>query len=67
MTDESWPSVRGANVVMPNLTLPKYRALYEIYPDKACLAETVEECHHCFDRANRRLGRQPGRGRGDAR
>ena len=30
--------VRGANVVMPNLTPPKYRALYEIYPDKACIA-----------------------------
>ena len=29
---------RGANVVMPNLTPVKYRALYEIYPGKACLA-----------------------------
>ncbi|MEE8450850.1 MAG: [FeFe] hydrogenase H-cluster radical SAM maturase HydE [Thermoguttaceae bacterium] len=26
---------RGANVIMPNLTPPKYRALYEIYPDYA--------------------------------
>ncbi len=40
--------VRGANVVMPNLTPPKYRALYEIYPDKACIAETGEACHHCL-------------------
>ena len=30
--------MRGANVVMPNLTPPQYRALYEIYPDKACIA-----------------------------
>jgi biotin synthase len=28
---------RGANVVMPNLTPVKYRALYEIYPGKACI------------------------------
>ena len=27
---------RGANIVMPNLTPPEYRAKYEIYPDKAC-------------------------------
>ena len=33
---------------MPNLTPPKYRALYEIYPDKACIAETGEACHHCL-------------------
>ncbi|MBM4040413.1 MAG: [FeFe] hydrogenase H-cluster radical SAM maturase HydE, partial [Planctomycetes bacterium] len=30
---------RGANVVMPNLTPPQYRALYEVYPAKACLFE----------------------------
>ena len=42
--------VRGANVVMPNLTPPEYRALYEIYPHKACLAETGEECHDCLTR-----------------
>ena len=40
--------VRGANVLMPNLTPTKYRALYEIYPDKACIAETGEACHHCL-------------------
>ena len=45
--------VRGANVVMPNLTPPKYRALYEIYPDKACIAETGEACHHCLSATDR--------------
>ena len=39
---------RGANVVMPNLTPPKYRALYEIYPGKACIAETAEACQACL-------------------
>lgn len=58
--------VRGANVVMPNLTPTKYRALYEIYPDKACIAETGEACHHCLSRRIKTIGRQPGRGRGDS-
>jgi biotin synthase len=39
---------RGANVVMPNLTPPEYRALYEIYPDKACVRETGDACHTCL-------------------
>ena len=58
--------VRGANVVMPNLTPVKYRALYEIYPDKACIAETGEACQHCLNGRIRAIGRQPGQGRGDA-
>jgi biotin synthase len=32
---------RGANVVMPNLTPPEYRALYQIYPGKAAVQETA--------------------------
>ncbi len=58
--------VRGANVVMPNLTPPQYRALYEIYPDKACIAETDEACHYCLGTRIEALGRRPGRGRGDS-
>jgi biotin synthase len=58
--------VRGANVVMPNLTPTKYRALYEIYPDKACIAESGEACHHCLAGRIASLGRQTGRGRGDS-
>jgi biotin synthase len=58
--------VRGANVVMPNLTPPKYRTLYEIYPDKACIAETGEACHHCLTGRIESIGREPGRGRGDS-
>jgi biotin synthase len=59
--------VRGANVVMPNLTPVKYRALYEIYPDKACIAETGEACHHCLTARIKTLGREPGQGRGDSK
>ncbi len=58
--------VRGANILMPNLTPTKYRALYEIYPDKACIAETGEACHHCLNRRIAALGRAIGQGRGDS-
>jgi biotin synthase len=57
--------MRGANVVMPNLTPSKYRALYEIYPSKACIQETAWACHSCLDRRVRSIGRRAGIGRGD--
>ncbi len=57
---------RGANVVMPNLTPPQYRALYAIYPEKACLAETALACHSCLAARIRSLGRDVGQGRGDS-
>ncbi len=56
----------GANVVMPNLTPPQYRALYEIYPDKACVNETAEQCHSCLAARIHRVGRCIGAGPGDA-
>ncbi|HUC84383.1 MAG TPA: [FeFe] hydrogenase H-cluster radical SAM maturase HydE [Candidatus Acidoferrales bacterium] len=55
---------RGANVLMPNLTPPKYRRLYEIYPAKACIAETDTACHGCLSMRIRAMGRQIGRGQG---
>ncbi|HAU38649.1 MAG TPA: [FeFe] hydrogenase H-cluster radical SAM maturase HydE [Phycisphaerales bacterium] len=58
---------RGANVVMPNLTPAKYRAMYEIYPAKACIRETADQCHHCMKRRILSIGRKIGRGRGDSR
>jgi biotin synthase len=56
----------GANVVMPNLTPPAFRALYEIYPDKACVNETAEQCHPCLSGRIAKIGRTVGTGRGDA-
>ncbi len=56
----------GANVVMPNLTPPEYRALYEIYPDKACVNETAEQCHSCLAARIHSVGRCIGSGSGDA-
>lgn len=55
---------RGANIIMPNLTPLKYRALYEIYPDKACVGETAEACRTCLDDRIHALGRQVGSGPG---
>ena len=58
---------RGANVVMPNVTPVKYRALYEIYPSKACINETDEQCHACMRNRILSINRIPGEGRGDSR
>ncbi|MHB1037174.1 MAG: [FeFe] hydrogenase H-cluster radical SAM maturase HydE [Pirellulales bacterium] len=58
--------MRGANVIMPNLTPPEYRAAYEIYPAKACLAETAERCGNCVEARIASIGRSVGVGRGDS-
>lgn len=55
---------RGANVVMPNLTPVKYRAMYEIYPAKACIGESAEDCSGCLRSRIARIGRQVGQGQG---
>ncbi len=58
--------VRGANIVMPNLTPPKYRIHYEIYPNKACIQESAGLCHRCMDVRIESIGRTRGSGRGDS-
>ncbi|MGD0088716.1 MAG: radical SAM protein [Planctomycetota bacterium] len=55
---------RGANVVMPNLTPLQYRALYEIYPAKACIFEDALACHGCLKGRILSLGRELGSGPG---
>jgi len=57
--------MRGANVMMPNLTPSKYRALYEIYPSMACIGETAWECPSCLTHRIQSIGRRVGVGRGD--
>ena len=56
--------MRGANVVMPNLTPPQYRALYEIYPHKACFHETAEAFNATLHQRIAALGREIGTGQG---
>jgi len=54
----------GANVVMPNLTPVKYRPLYQIYPAKACIEESANDCNQCLRAQIRSIERFPGRGAG---
>lgn len=56
--------MRGANIVMPNLTPVKYRAMYEIYPAKACIDETSDQCRVCLTGRIRNIGRDVGKGQG---
>lgn len=55
---------RGGNIVMPNLTPVKYRQLYQIYPGKACIGETAEQCNGCLRGRIARIGRTVGAGPG---
>lgn len=57
---------RGANIVMPNLTPVEYRAKYEIYPGKACITESAEDCDACIKGRITRIARVVGTGRGDS-
>ena len=58
--------MRGANIVMPNLTPLEYREHYEIYPNKACIRETADGCFECLSARIHSLGRSVGQGRGDS-
>lgn len=48
----------GANVVMPNVTSTKYRAKYEIYPNKICLNDKPEKCRGCIGAKIESIGRK---------
>lgn len=56
--------MRGANVVMPNVTPVAYRARYEIYPGKACIHETAAACQGCLEGRIQAIGRRIGKGPG---
>lgn len=47
----------GANVVMPNVTSIKYRAKYEIYPNKICLNDSPNKCRGCIEGKIKSIGR----------
>lgn len=55
---------RGANVFMPNLTPLKYRRLYEIYPNKACIVETGDAGNGGLGLRIQSIGRRIGSGQG---
>lgn len=58
---------RGANVFMPNVTPQKYRALYQLYPNKPCVDEDGAACSVCVRGRLARLGRPIGTGPGHSR
>jgi biotin synthase len=58
---------RGANVIMPNLTPPEYRVLYDIYPGKAAVHETAQALADGAVSLILDLGRKIGRGPGGRR
>lgn len=58
---------RGANVIMPNVTPLKYRAMYEIYPAKVCISDSAADCSLCVKARIASIGRTVGKGRGDRR
>jgi len=55
---------RGGNVFMPNVTPVKYRALYQLYPNKPCVDEDSGQCSACVMGRVAQLGRTIGKGPG---
>jgi biotin synthase len=56
----------GANVVMPDITPPEYRSLYEIYPGKACVSEQAQDCLPCLVSRIQSTGLEVSFDRGDS-
>jgi biotin synthase len=56
----------GGNVMMPNCTPRKYRAMYEIYPNKICVDEEPAQCRGCLTGRIQSIGREIAGDRGDA-
>lgn len=57
----------GANVMMPNVTEGEARQKYALYPGKACVADTPEQCRACMEGRIRAMGRTVGKGAGGRR
>lgn len=55
---------RGANVIMPNLTPPRLRELYAIYPGKADRIEAADQSDRQIRAQIAQLGRSVGVGQG---
>lgn len=56
----------GANVVMPNFTMPSVKKLYEIYPNKGCIFESPEQAVACLNSIAADKNRKISLSRGDA-
>ncbi len=62
---------RGGNVFMPNMTPPRFRRRYQLYPDKPCVDERAARCANCVLERLAALGRplaeEPGHSLLDSR
>lgn len=38
----------GANILMPLVTVQRYRTQYQLYDNKPCLEDSQDECRHCL-------------------
>jgi len=59
--------MRGANIMMPNVTPVEFRKEYQIYPGKACLMEDAAACQDCMRYRIENIGRKIGVGTGASR
>lgn len=59
--------LRGANVVMPNLSPVRNRKQYELYDNKICTGEEAAECRGCLSRRVASVGYELVGDRGDFR
>ncbi len=50
----------GANIIMPNITHTKYRALYQLYDNKPCMDENAKMCRRCLDSRVESIGETIG-------
>jgi biotin synthase len=50
----------GANIIMPNITDPKYRSEYQLYDNKPCLDENADMCRGCLESRINAIGEKIG-------
>ncbi len=50
----------GANIIMPNVTDPRYRSNYQLYDGKPCLNENAAACRGCLQQRIEALGERIG-------
>ena len=50
----------GANIIMPNITVTKYRSSYQLYDDKPCLDENASFCRACLEQRIESVGEHVG-------
>ncbi len=48
----------GANVLMPNITPPRYKKYYLLYPGKICINENADTCILCLKQKLKKINRE---------